>query len=84
MRSLAMKLVRTLASSSSSLRPRRLRVSASIATGTAQAELFWSHYRSWGWNNYGPFRSHHYRSWGWDDYEPFGQKRHRTNKGYER
>jgi hypothetical protein len=54
-----------------------------VPTGTAQAELFWSHYRSGGWDDYGPFRSHHYRSWGWDDYEPFRQKRHRTNKGYE-
>ena len=54
-----------------------------VPTGTAQAELFWSHYRSGGWDDYGPFRSHHYRSWGWDDYEPFTQKRHRTNKGYE-
>ena len=54
-----------------------------VPTGTAQAELFWSHYRSGGWDDYGPFRSHHYRSWGWDDHEPFRQKRHRTNKGYE-
>ena len=54
-----------------------------VPTGTAQAELFWSHYRSGGWDDYGPFRSHHYRSWGWDDHEPFTQKRHRTNKGYE-
>ena len=54
-----------------------------IPTGTAQAELFWSHYRSGGWDDYGPFRPHHYRSWGWDDYEPFRQKRHRANKGYE-
>ena len=54
-----------------------------VPTGTAQAELFWSHYRSGGWDDYGPFRSHHYRSWGWDDYEPFRQKRHRANKGYE-
>jgi hypothetical protein len=52
-------------------------------TGTAQAELFWSHYRSGGWDDYGPFRSHHYRSWGWDDYEPFRKKRQRANKGYE-
>ena len=36
-----------------------------VPTGTAQAELFWSHYRSWGWDDYGPFRPHHYRSWGW-------------------
>ena len=54
-----------------------------IPTGTAQAELFWSHYRSGGADDYGPFRPHHYRSWGWDDYEPFRQKRHRTNRGYE-
>src|SRR5580704_13773338 len=54
-----------------------------VPTGTAQAELFWSHYRSGGWDDYGPFRSHHYRPWGWDDFEPFRQKRHRTNKGYE-
>jgi hypothetical protein len=40
-----------------------------VPTGTAQAELFWSHYRSGGWDDYGPFRSHHYRSWGWDDHE---------------
>ena len=54
-----------------------------VPTGTAQAELFWSHYRSGGWDDYGPFRSHHYRSWGWDDYEPFRKKRQRANKGYE-
>jgi hypothetical protein len=48
----------------------------------AHAELFWPHYRSWGWDDYGPFRSHHYRSWGWGDYEPFRQKRH-ANKTYE-
>jgi hypothetical protein len=54
-----------------------------VPTGTAQAELFWSHYRSWGWDDYGPFRPHHYRSWGRDDYEPFRQKRQRANKGYE-
>ena len=54
-----------------------------VPTGTAQAELFWSHSRSGGWDDYRPFRSHHYRSWGWDDYEPFTQKRHSTNKGYE-
>jgi hypothetical protein len=54
-----------------------------VPTGTAQAELFWSHYRSWGWDDYGLFRPHHYRSWGGDDYEPFRQKRQRANKGYE-
>ena len=66
----------------------RAALSASIAlsvvsTGTAQAELFWPHYRSWGWDDYGPVRPHHYRSWGWGDYEPFRQKRRRANKGYE-
>ena len=25
-----------------------------VPTGTAQAELFWSHYRSGGWDDYGP------------------------------
>ena len=35
-----------------------------LSIGTAQAELFWPHSRSWGWDDYGPFRSHHYRSWG--------------------
>jgi L,D-transpeptidase catalytic domain len=54
-----------------------------VPTGTAQAELFWPHYRSWGWDDYGPVRPHHYRSWGWGDYEPFRQKRRRANKGYE-
>jgi lipoprotein-anchoring transpeptidase ErfK/SrfK len=54
-----------------------------VSTGTAQAELFWPHYRSWGWDDYGPVRPHHYRSWGWGDYEPFRQKRRRANKGYE-
>ena len=49
----------------------------------AHAELFWPHHRSWGWDDYGPFRSHHYRSWGWGDYEPFRQKRQRANKNYE-
>ena len=54
-----------------------------LSIGTAQAELFWPHSRSWGWDDYGPFRSHHYRSWGWGDYEPFRQRRQRANKGYE-
>ena len=54
-----------------------------LSIGTAQAELFWPHSRSWGWDDYGPFRSHHYRSWGWGNYEPFRQRRHRANKGYE-
>ena len=54
-----------------------------VSTGTAQAELFWPHYRSWGWDDYGPVRPHHYRSWGWGDYEPFRQKRRRANKRYE-
>jgi hypothetical protein len=48
-----------------------------VPIGTAQAELYWPHYRSWGWDDYRP----HYRRWG--DYEPFRQKRQRTNKGYE-
>ena len=54
-----------------------------LSIGTAQAELFWPHSRSWGWDDYGPFRSHHYRSWGWGDYEPFRQRRQRANKSYE-
>ena len=54
-----------------------------LSIGTAQAELFWPHSRSWGWDDYGPLRSHHYRSWGWGNYEPFRQRRHRANKGYE-
>ena len=54
-----------------------------VPTGTAQAELFWPHYRSWGWDDYGPVRPHHYRSWGWGDYEPFRQKRRRASKGNE-
>ena len=54
-----------------------------LSIGTAQAELFWPHSRSWGWDDYGPFRSHHYRSWGWGDYEPFRQRRQRANKGFE-
>ena len=54
-----------------------------LSVGTAQAELFWPHSRSWGWDDYGPVRSHHYRSWGWGDYEPFRQRRQRANKGYE-
>ena len=54
-----------------------------VSTGTARAELFWPHYRSWAWDDYGPVRPHHYRSWGWGDYEPFRQKRRRANKGYE-
>jgi len=54
-----------------------------LSIGTAQAELFWPHSRSWGWGDYGPLRSHHYRSWGWGNYEPFRQRRHRANKGYE-
>jgi hypothetical protein len=54
-----------------------------VSTGTAQAELFWPHYRSWGLDDYGPVRPHHYRSCGWGDYEPFRQKRRRANKGYE-
>ena len=47
-----------------------------VPMGTAQAELYWPHYRSWGWDDYRP----QYRRWG--DYEPFRQKRQRT-KGYE-
>ena len=67
-----------------SARPCRQRLALSVvSTGTAQAELFWPHYRSWGWDDYGPVRPHHYRSWGWGDYEPFRQKRRRANKGYE-
>jgi L,D-transpeptidase catalytic domain len=54
-----------------------------VPTGTAHAELFWPHYRSWGWDDYGPFRPHHYRSWGWGDYEPYRQRRQRAHKGYE-
>ena len=54
-----------------------------LSVGTAQAELFWPHSRSWGWDDYGPVRSHHYRSWGWGDYEPFRQRRQRANKDYE-
>ena len=54
-----------------------------LSIGTAQAELFWPHSRSWGWDDYGPVRPHQYRSWGWGDYEPFRQKRQRANKGYE-
>jgi hypothetical protein len=54
-----------------------------VSTGTAQAELFWPHYRSWGWDDYGSVGPHHYRSWGWGDYEPFRQKRQRANKGHE-
>ena len=54
-----------------------------IPIGAAKAELFGPHYRSWGWDEYGPFRPHHYRSWGWGDYEPFRQKRQRANKSYE-
>jgi L,D-transpeptidase catalytic domain len=54
-----------------------------LSIGTAQAELFWPHSRSWGWDDYGSFRSHHYRSWGWGDYQPFRQRRQRANKGYE-
>jgi hypothetical protein len=54
-----------------------------VPTGTAQAELFWPHYRSWGWDDYGSFRTHHYRSWGWGDYEPYRQRRQRANKNYE-
>jgi hypothetical protein len=54
-----------------------------VPTGTAYAELFWPHYRSWGWDGYGSFRTHHYRSWGWGDYEPYRQRRPRANKNYE-
>ena len=54
-----------------------------LSIGTAQAELFWPHSRSWGWDDYEPFWSHHYRSWRWGDYEPFRQRRQRANKGYE-
>ena len=53
-----------------------------VATRTAYAELFWPHYRSWGWDDYGSSRTHHYRSWGWGDYEPYRQRRQREHKGY--
>jgi hypothetical protein len=54
-----------------------------VPTGTAQAELFWPHYRSWGWDDYGSFRTHHYRSWGWGDYEPYRTRRQRAHKDFE-
>ena len=53
-----------------------------IPIGVAKAELFWPHYRSWGWDDYQTWRPHHYRSWG-SDYEPYKQKRQRANKGHE-
>ncbi len=53
-----------------------------VPTGPGHAELFWPHYRSWGWDDYGPFRSHHYRSSGWGDSEPYRQRRQRANKNY--
>jgi L,D-transpeptidase catalytic domain len=46
--------------------------------GTAQADLFWPHYRSWGWDDYAPFRPH-YRPWGWGDSKPFRQKHRRAH-----
>ena len=62
-----------------------------IPIGTAQAELFGPQYRSWGWDDYAPFRPHYYyyyyyyyRSWGWGDYEPSRQKHQRGHiKKYE-
>jgi hypothetical protein len=54
-----------------------------VPTGTAQAELFWPHYRSWGWDDYGSFRTHHYRSWGWGDYESYRTRRQRAHKDFE-
>jgi lipoprotein-anchoring transpeptidase ErfK/SrfK len=53
-----------------------------IPIGTARADLFWPHYRSWGWDNYAPFRPH-YRSWGWGDSKPFRQKHRRAHRKYE-
>jgi L,D-transpeptidase catalytic domain len=59
--------------------------------GAAQADLFWPHYRSWGWDDYAPFRPHtrsrgwgyyapfrpHTKSRGWGDSKPFRQKHRR-------
>ena len=53
-----------------------------VSIGTAHAELSWSHYGSWGWGDYAPFRPHHYRSW-WSDYEPFRRKHRRAHIKYE-
>jgi L,D-transpeptidase catalytic domain len=49
-----------------------------VPIGTAQADLFWPHYRSWGWGDYAPFRPH-YRSHGWGNYEPFRRKHRRAH-----
>jgi L,D-transpeptidase catalytic domain len=53
-----------------------------IPIGTAQADLFWPHYRSWGWGDFAPFRPH-YRSWGWGDSKPFRQKHRRAHRKHE-
>jgi lipoprotein-anchoring transpeptidase ErfK/SrfK len=53
-----------------------------IPIGTAQADRFWPHYRSWGWGDYAPFRPH-YRSWGWGDPKPFRQKHRRAHRKHE-
>ena len=44
-----------------------------IPVGTARADLFWPHYRSWGWE----------RSWGWGNYEPFRRKHQRARIKHE-
>jgi lipoprotein-anchoring transpeptidase ErfK/SrfK len=53
-----------------------------IPVGTARADLFWPHYRSWGWDGYAPFRPH-YRSWGWGYSKPVRQKHRRAHRKHE-